>query len=151
MSKPFHPNSLPGVEPVGCSPPPPNPIDTAQRVAAAPSEPVSQGDELPDGAAVLPFSGIRIRSVRGVEPLAIESIMLERERQIERGYTAQSDDLKTVWDFIRLVQDWSRDLDLHWPIAKHRRSLPALRRCAVKLAGTTIALIERIDREETRL
>lgn len=92
-------------------------------------------------------SGTRIYAVRSADSAAVDSVLRHRQQQVRSGYTPQADDRKSIWDFVQLVEMLTRDVDQAWPVGRKDRSLPQLRRFAVKLAATTIALIERIDRE----
>lgn len=103
-------------------------------------------DECPGDAVVFTHT-ITGHSVRSEDGDALESVLAHREAQIRQGYTPEQDDKKSVWEFTQLIRLLSLDLEQSWPAGRKDRLIAPLRRCAVKVAATCLALIERIDRQ----
>lgn len=102
----------------------------------------------PCGAAVtLPYCGATIAMAPNQPQTALESVLAERERQIASGHTSASDDEKTVWQMLNLVEAHARDAGDAWPVSRQRRRPKDLTASLVKTIATGLATLERLARE----
>lgn len=79
---------------------------------------------------------------------SISSVLQERLRQIERGYTPAADAQLSIYEMLSLLSLRMGDAKSAWPfVRKQDRNPGKLRHFLVKLAATALALIDRLDGE----
>lgn len=127
------------------------PVGAGGSAAASPEICPRQVDPSGDAVVLLP-SGTPISLVRDrrsdARHSALESVLAHRQEQLRMGYTPEADDAKPMWSLLNLIELLARDVREAWPNQRDRQHLPTLRKFAVKLVATGLALIERIDREQ---
>lgn len=85
------------------------------------------------------------RAIRCLDQAGLEDVLAQRELQIRRGQTAESDADKTILEFVSLVRSQVQYAEEAWPHQKSCRDKDELRHRLVNLGALTLAFIDRLD------